>query len=163
MTRLARVATGFLMIGLSSGLMAQSANQNVTVNVNPVNKIAVSGDPSPLVISSATPGLDLLTAVTDNTTNYSITQNVGGTLKITAEVDAALTAGYALELELASSKGTSSGIVDISNATAGSAVDVVSAIAMGADANQSITYTFSAIATAGTLSASRLVTLTLTN
>jgi len=67
-------------------------------------------------------------------------------------------------LNLASTKGTSAGNVDISNATSGSAVDIVTAINRGADAAQGITYTFSANASAGTLgSTTKTVTLTLTN
>jgi hypothetical protein len=141
-----------------------SVSQNVTLAVNPIYKISVSGDPAPLIITDGTAGNDVLTPVSDNSTDYSITQNVANTLKITAEIDAALAAGYTLEVNLASSKGTSQGDVDISSATAGSAVDVVTAIALGADQNQTIEYTFSALASAGQLpSTVKVVTLTLTN
>lgn len=102
--------------------------------------------------------------MSDNSTTYSITQNFGSTVKVTANLDAALPAGYTLKLALASTKGTSAGNVDISNATPGSAVNVVTAIQKGADAAQTISYSFSALASAGTLTAtSTTVTLTLTN
>jgi hypothetical protein len=102
--------------------------------------------------------------VTDASTKYSITQNFGATVKVTANLDAALAAGYTLQVALASTKGTSAGTVDISATTPASAANVVTNIAMGADANQTITYTFGADASAGTLaSTNKTVTLTLTN
>jgi hypothetical protein len=154
-----------LSAAFSSASFAQAtATQNVTLAVNTVYKIATSGNPGPLTITTGTAGVDALDAVTDNSTTYSITQNFGNTVKITAHMDAALPAGYQLSLGLASTKGTSAGTVDISNATSGSAVDVVTGIQRGADAGQTITYTFSASATAGPLaSTSKIVTLTLTN
>jgi len=67
-------------------------------------------------------------------------------------------------MNLASTKGTSAGSIDVSSATSGSAVDVVTAISRGADAGQSIGYTFAALASAGTLSSTnKTVTLTITN
>jgi hypothetical protein len=141
-----------------------TATQNVTLSVGTVYKIATSGNPGPLTITTGTAGVDALTSVSDNSTTYSITQNFGNTVKITANLDAALASGYTLQMNLASTKGTSAGTVDITNATSGSAVNVVTAIQLGADAGQAISYTFSANASAGTLSStSKTVTLTLTN
>ena len=141
-----------------------TATQNLTLAVNTVYKIATSGNPGALTISTGTAGTDALTSVSDASTTYSITQNFANTVKITANLDAALPAGYMLQLNLASTKGTSAGTVDISNATSGSALNVVTAINKGADAGQSIGYTFSANASAGTLSSTaKVVTLTLTN
>jgi hypothetical protein len=159
------VCAVLLLAGLAAEGHAQaSVNQNVTLAVNPIYLMAVSGDPAPLTITTGVAGSDVLTPVSDNSTDYSMTQNVAGTVKITAEMDAALAAGYTLEVNLASTQGTSQGDIDISNATSGSAVDVVTGIAMGADANQTIQYTFGALASAGQLAATtRVVTLTLTN
>jgi hypothetical protein len=141
-----------------------TATQNVTLSVSAVYKIATSGNPAPLTITTGTAGSDNLTSVTDNSTTYSITQNVGNTVKITAELDSPLPSGYTLELSLGSSKGTSLGYIDISNATSGSAVNLVTGIARGADANQAVSYRFSATASAGTLApTTKTVTLTLTN
>ena len=141
-----------------------TATQNLTLEVQSIYRIAVSGNPGALVINDGTAGSSTLTPASDNTTNYSITQNVANTVKITAELDVAMPAGYTLEIGMASTQGTSAGTVDISSATAGSAQDVVTAISRGADANQAITYTFSADASAGPLaSTNRTVTLTLTN
>jgi len=141
-----------------------SATQNVSLAVNAVYKIAVSGNPGALTITTGSAGVDALTSVTDNSTTYSITQNVGNTLKITANLDAVLPAGFTLKMNLSSVKGTSAGDVNVSNATSGSAVDLVTGIARGADAGKTITYTFEADATAGTLSSTtKVITLTLTN
>lgn len=141
-----------------------TATQSLNLSVDAVYKIATSGNPGALAISTGTAGVDALTSVSDASTTYSITQNYGNTVKITANLDAALSSGYTLQVNLASGKGTSAGAMDISNATSGSAVDVVTGIGMGADANKAITYTFSALASAGTLSSnSKTVTLTLTN
>jgi hypothetical protein len=157
------------LVALSSFVFEASfaqatANQNLTLAVNTIYKIATSGNPGALTISTGTAGTDALTSVSDASTTYSMTQNFGNTVKITANLDAVLTAGYQLQINLASSKGTSAGTVDISNATSASAATVVSAIAKGADAGKAITYTFSANASAGTLtSTAKVVTLTITN
>lgn len=143
---------------------SQSITQSVNVTVGAVYKISTSGNPVPLTITTGTAGLDALTSVFDNSTTYSITQNFGNTVKITAGLDAILPTGFTLTILLGSTKGTSAGTVDISNAIAGSAPSVVTGINIGADANQGITYTFSALASVGTLTpTTRTVTLTLTN
>lgn len=140
------------------------ATQSLNLSVNAVYKIATSGNPGALAITTGTAGVDALTSVSDASTTYSITQNYGNTVKISANLDAALSSGYTLQVNLASGIGTSAGTVDISNATSGSAVDVVTGLGMGADANRAITYIFSALASAGTLASnSKTVTLTLTN
>ncbi len=159
---LAAVAVCTVLIESASA--QDNATQNLTLAVNAVYKIATSGNPGALTITTGTAGTDALTAVSDNSTTYSITQNFASTVKITANLDAALPAGYGLSINLGSSKGTSAGTVDISNATSGSALNVVTAINKGADAGQAIGYSFSALASAGTLSStSKTVTLTLTN
>ena len=157
------------LVALSSFMFQSSysqatATQNLTLAVNSIYKLATSGNPGALTITTGTAGTDALTSVSDASTTYSMTQNFGNTVKITANLDAVLTAGYQLQINLASSKGTSAGTVDISNATSASAVSVVTGIAKGADAAKAITYTFSANASAGTMtSTAKVVTLTLTN
>ena len=154
----------FSLVLVESASAQATATQNLTLAVNTVYKIATSGNPGAMTITTGTAGTDALTSVSDNSTTYSITQNFANTVKITANLDSPLSAGYTLDINLASTKGTSAGAVDISNATSGSAVTVVSNIGLGADANQSIGYTFAALASAGTLSStSKTVTLTLTN
>jgi hypothetical protein len=163
-TMMVLMISALSMITVESVRAQATATQTLTLAVNAVYKIATSGNPGPLTITTGTAGSDNLTAVTDNSTTYSITQNYGNTVKITANLNSVLPAGYTLLLGLNSTKGTSAGSVNISNATSGSAVNVVTAIQKGADAGQSITYTFSALASAGTLaSTAKTVTLTLTN
>ena len=141
-----------------------TASQSVSLTVNMVYKISTSGNPAALTVTTGTAGTDALSSVSDNATTYSITQNFGNTVKISAHMDAALSSGYTFQVNLASTKGTSGGTMDISNATSGSAVDVVTGINKGADVGQTISYTFSALASAGTLSSTnKTITLTLTN
>ena len=153
-----------MLIAQTMSAQPATATQTVTFQVNAVYKISTSGDPNPLTISDGVAGTDNLNSVSDNSTTYSITQNFANTVKITANLDAALPAGYTLLVNLASSKGSSAGAVNISSATPGSALNVVTAINRGADAGRTIEYTFGATAAAGPLaSTTRDVTLTLTN
>ena len=139
-----------------------SATQTVTLQVSSIQKLTVSGNPAPLIINAGTAGTEGLTSVSDATTSYSETHNSTAPLKITAGIDVVLGTGYTLQIALASTKGTSSGTVDISNAT--TAVTVVTAIAKGSDNGKVITYTFSATAAAGVLlSTTKTVTLTITS
>lgn len=138
-----------------------NATQTLNLAVNSVYKISVSGASVSLTITDGTAGIDGLASVSDNSTTYSMTQNFSTPAKITAGMSPILAAGYSLKITLASLKGTSVPAVDISN---GSANDVVTGIARGADITQGITYRFSADASAGMLeSIARTVTLTLTN
>ena len=159
------VGAAVLSFAMVQSAMAQaSANQNLNLTVDAVYKIATSGNPGAMTITTGTAGNNVLTSVTDASTNYSITQNFASTVKVTANLDAALAAGYTLQINLASVKGTSAGTVDISATTPASALNAVTAIALGADANKTITYTFGANADAGVLtSTAKTVTLTLTN
>jgi hypothetical protein len=148
-----------LSLMLVQSAFAQTAQQTVTLAVNPIHKISVSG-PVSLTIETGTAGEDALASVTDASTTYNEMQNVGNAGKITAQLGGALASGYTLELTMASTKGTSAGAVDISD---GNAKDVVTAINRGADANQTITYMFSALASAGTMtSTAKTVTFTVT-
>jgi len=134
--------------------------------VNSVQKIAITGSPITLTVANGVAGTDALTPVTDATSTYSVTHNGATALRITANLDAALAAGYQLQIALSPSagKGTSAGTVDISSTTPATAVSVVTAIPRGADAARTITYTFGALASVGTMtSTAKTVTLTLTN
>jgi hypothetical protein len=139
---------------------AQTATQAVSLNVSKVYRIAITGAPTlTMTINAGVAGTDALTPVTDATTTYAITQNNSAATKVTANLDAVMAKGK-LQINLASTKGTSAGTVDISNATSASAVNVVTAIALGAEAGKSITYTFSANASDGLIAVSKTVTLT---
>src|SRR5204863_247073 len=58
----------------------QTATQVVTFSVNVVNQVAVSGNPSPLVINSATAG-SAPTSVTAGGSSYAITTNEANKLR----------------------------------------------------------------------------------
>jgi hypothetical protein len=140
--------------------LSQTAAQNVTLEVQAVNKISISG-PVSLLINDAVPGSDPL-PVSNSSTSYNITHNGSSAGKITASINSALPAGIALKLTMAATLGASAGQVDISNATA--AADVVTGVGLGKVSNQAITYDFSATLAAGVFSSTvKTVTFTVTN
>ena len=140
--------------------MGSSVVQTLNIEVKPITKIAVSGNPGALYITDASAGSDVL-SVSDNNSNYSMMTNLDN-MKIVASIDNPMPEGTRLMMKLESSKGSSSGLVDVSNAM--SPVEVVTALGKGSDLNQSITYTFAANASIGQINVdSRVVTLTLTN
>ena len=136
-----------------------SATQTVTFQVQEINEITVSGNPGPLVVNAATAG-GAPVAATDSSTTYSVTTNGTGK-KITAGINEAMPEHTALTVALASIKGTSAGPIDISNATTGAEVSVVTGLSKCTDSAQAITYTFSAAAEAGTVSGTKTVTFTI--
>ncbi len=160
-----RIFRGVLFIvlvttGMQFALAQGTASQSVTLQVQAVTKIAVSGNPGALVISDAVAGSDL-TSVSDNTTSYNITTNTDN-MKIVASISATMPAGTRLLLQLGSNRGLSVGSIDISNAV--SPVDLVTGISKGSDPNQTISYVFAANADVPAIpSESRVITLTLTN
>jgi hypothetical protein len=144
---------GVLSLSLVQFASAQTANQNLNISVAKVTLMSISGDPGALAITTGTVGVDDLTPATNSATTYSLTQNAG-TAKITAELDAALAKGV-LKVKL----GTGAD-VDISATTTGSGVDVLTGIAPGAQTS-TIAYTFSAKASDGLISATKVVKFTL--
>ncbi|HLE32227.1 MAG TPA: hypothetical protein VJB38_06455, partial [Bacteroidota bacterium] len=77
--------TAFSIACVQSAFAQVTANQSVTLQVQAVTKIAVSGNPGALVISDAVAGSDL-TSVSDNTTSYNITTNTDN-MKIVASIN----------------------------------------------------------------------------
>ncbi|MCK4411379.1 hypothetical protein KAV67_03750 [Candidatus Bipolaricaulota bacterium] len=143
------------------GVAATTCDQTVSCEVAAIQVISVSGNPAALVINSATAGFEPDSA-TDATTTYSITVNRAS--KITAKIDTVMSTDITLTINLASTGGTSAGDVDISNATT-IPLDVVTSILAGSkDSNETITYTLSALASAGVVShRNKTVTLTITD
>lgn len=135
-----------------------TANQTVNLTVNSIYKLAVSGNPGALTISDMVVGASSA-STSDATSTYSMTTNVTNS-RISAQLDAALPAGLTLTIALVGGNGTSAGTVDVSD---GTAKNVVTSIARGAANAQTITYGFTADASAGAFTGSRVVTLTLTN
>jgi hypothetical protein len=153
------LGVALMSLALVQNASAQ-ANQALSLSVSKVYRIAITGAATiNMAISAGTAGTDALTPVSDATSTYAITQNNSAATKVTANLDAALAKGK-LEILVASTMGSTAGTVNISNATSGSALNVVTAIAMGAESAKSITYTFSANASDGLFSATPTVTLT---
>jgi hypothetical protein len=137
-----------------------SVVQTLAVEVKPITKIAVSGNPGALYITDATAGSDVL-SVSDNQSKYSMMTNLDN-MKIVASINSPMPVGTRLMVKLESSKGLSNGFVDVSNAM--SPVEVVSGLGKGSDLDQTITYTFAANPSVGQINAdARVVTLTLTD
>lgn len=137
-----------------------SVTQSVTIEVKPITKIDISGNPNSLLITDAVPGSDLA-PVTDENTKYSITTNLDN-MKIVASISDNMPEGTTLKLKLSSTKATSVGYVDLSNAL--TSVDVVTGITRASDSNQLISYTFAADVSVGEVpTQTRTITLTLTD
>jgi hypothetical protein len=137
-----------------------SVSQTVVVEVRPVTKIIVSGNPGPLFVTDMGSGSDALT-VSDNSTKYSMLTNLEN-MKIVASINGPMPQGTKLMMKLETGSGLSNGFVDVSNAS--TPVDVVTGINKGSDRNQSITYAFAADPSVTQVNSdSRVVTLTLTN
>ncbi|MCI0706271.1 MAG: hypothetical protein L0Y80_02135 [Ignavibacteriae bacterium] len=148
-----------LTVVVSVSAFAQtSATQVLTLEVKAINKIAVTGNPQPLVINDIPAGVESAT-VSDYSTTYDVTTNMEN-MKIVASINSPLPSGMQLMVDLGSDQGSTAGLVDVSNAT--TPVNVVTGIQRGSDASQAIGYVFTAYATAGTMpSDSRVVTLTI--
>ena len=160
-----RLLRGILVILAAlvpASLLAQgsTATQSLTLEVKPVTKLSVSGNPGSLIISDALAG-DTEMSVQDHSTSYNLTTNLDN-MKISASIDNPMPFGTKLMLSLGSASGSSAGLVDISIATL--PVNVVTGISRGTESGQSIAYVFTADAQVGEVpSQSRTITLTLTN
>ena len=155
---LALVLMLFIFTNVAAAQSA-TATQTVTVAVNAITLVSVTGTVT-LTVLAGTAGENILTAVTNGTTSYSITHNKGTVKKITAGINSNLPSGIALKATLTSTKGTSAGQQLLSTV----AVDVVTAVAKGADKDQPIAYELTANADAGELaSVVKTVTFTLTD
>jgi hypothetical protein len=160
-----RITTSILLFVIASGnVLAQSdgssATQSVTIEVKPITKISVTGNPNPLTITDAVAGSDL-SSVSDANTKYSLTTNLDN-MKIVASINDKMPTGTKLMITMSSSKASSAGTIDLSGAI--SPVDVVTGISKCSEVGQSINYTFAANADVSEVTTqSRVVTLTLTN
>ena len=87
---------------------SDTAAQTVTITVEEIAQLGVSGDPGTLTLANAgTTAGSLPDAVTDATSSLSWTSNVAATTrKITAALDANYTAGVVLKATLAEPGGT---------------------------------------------------------
>lgn len=132
-----------LSFGLATTATAQSTTQDVTIVVEEINEISVSGNVT-LTINTATAGSNPDNA-TDNTTTYNITTN-GSNKKITGQLSAAYASGISLAVNLtAPTGGTSAGQTTLTDV---SASDLVTGISNLAETGLTIAYTASATAAA---------------
>ncbi|MFH1452367.1 MAG: hypothetical protein ABIH00_00065 [Armatimonadota bacterium] len=131
----------------------------LTIQVQSISELSVSGAPSNLAVSSAVAGSQPV-QVADNSTTYSVSTN--GTNKIiTGQLNADMPTGVTLYVNLAAPTGASSaGDVPLTNL----AQNLVTGITGLAASSKIITYKFSANVTAGTMGlSSRTLTFTLTD
>ena len=149
------------MVFIAGPVMAgDKAIQTVSFVVGAINDISVSGDPGTMFVSAAIAGSEP-EEVSDASTTYSITSTAStDNKKITASINTPMPNGVTLKINLDAPTGaTSSGDVDISNAT--NSVDVVTAIDSIAESGKTITYKLGATVAAGVVSDSKTVTLTI--
>ncbi len=148
---------------LPTGLLAQdfaTATQTLILEVRSVASISVTGDPSPLRITTGEAGSATL-SVSDASTSYNITSNRPN-MKLSVSVDEPVPPGTRLFVEMEGATGVSAGRVEISDATA--PVDAVTGIDKGTVTGQTISYVLEADAARGPLAAeSRTIILTLTD
>lgn len=152
------VALVLLMLAGTAAMAANTDQQTVTYEVQAINEISVSGDPAALIVSAATAGSQP-DAATDATTTYSITTNQSNR-KITGAINTAMPANTTLSITLAApTGGSSAGPVNLTALAA----DLVTGISTLAESAKQISYSFTALTTAGVIaSANKTVTLTVT-
>jgi hypothetical protein len=124
---------------LTPDALAQTATQLVRFQVNAINQVAVSGNPAPMVINSASAG-NVPVSVIGGGTSYAVTTNESNQ-KITVSIDQSLPSGVTLEVALAAPDGAvSAGAVLLST----SGADVVTGITSANASALPITYRLSA-------------------
>lgn len=145
------------VVAAASTAQAQTATQDVTIQVNAISRIAVTGGAQSLTITTATAGSEPTAATA--TVSWAITTNQTNQ-KVTASLDAALPANVTLSASMAQPTGaTSAG----SQALGTVAVDLVTGISTLAQGGLGLTYTLAATAAAGVVaSTTRTVTYTIT-
>jgi hypothetical protein len=147
-----------LVVAAAASASAQgTATQTVTMQVDAINLISVSGTPS-LTISAAVAG-GAPTSVTSTGNTWAVTTNQSGS-KITASIPLAMPSGITLSASMGQpTGGTSAGY----QALGTSAVDLVTGITKLNETGLSLSYKLDATSAAGTLSSTtRVVTFTIT-
>ena len=116
------IMSAFLVIAAAASASAQTATQDLTINIQAINKIAVSGGAQTLTINTATAGNAPDDATV--TTSWAVTTNQS-TMKVTASIGTDMPSGTTLILNMgAPTAATSAGNVVL----AGAAKDVVTSI-----------------------------------
>lgn len=152
-----RILAGLAMIGVASTASAQTT-QDVTIAVNAVSQIAISGGAQSLTINTATAGSGLTNATA--TVSWAVTTNQTNQ-KISASIDANLPIGLTLSAQAQAPAG--GGMSTGPNALSTAASDLVTGISTLAESGIPLTYTLSAALTLGTVAPmTRTVTYTIT-
>ncbi len=138
MSVFSRPALLALLLAAAPSAWAQTATQDVTIIVEEIIEIAVSGNVT-LTIDAATAGQDPDDA-TDNSTTYDLTTNGAGK-KITGVLGADYASGISLSIALAAPAG--GGTSEGTQALGTTGVDLVTGVANLAETGLGITYTAS--------------------
>jgi hypothetical protein len=151
------ILAAIVMVAAASTIEAQTATQNVTIQVNAISRISVTGGAQSLTITTATAGSEPTDATAS--VNWAITTNQTNQ-KVTGSLDVAMPANVTLAANLAAPAGATSAGSAVLGTTA---VDLVTGISTLAQGGLGLTYTLSATAAAGVVaSTSRTVTYTIT-
>jgi hypothetical protein len=152
-----RILVGLALVSVASTASAQ-VTQNVTIAVNAISQIAVTGGAQTLTISTATAGNQPTPATAS--TFWAVTTNQLNQ-KVTASLDSDFPLGVTVTVNLeAPSVGTSAGARTLTSTP----VDVVTGVAGVAESALDLIYTLSATVNAGVVaSTTRTVTYTITN
>ena len=151
------IMSGLLVIAAAASAAAQTATQTVTLQVDAINQVAVTGSPS-LTITAAVAG-NAPTTVTSSGNTWAVTTNQTGA-KITASIGSAMPTGVTLSANLsAPTGGTSAGLKSLST----SSVDVVTGITKLNESGLALGYQLDATSAAGVIAnTTRVVTYTIT-
>ena len=149
---------GLLVVAAAASASAQTATQTVTMQVDAINLISVSGTPS-LTISAAVAG-GAPTSVTSTGNTWAVTTNQSNA-KITASIPTAMPTGVTLSANMGAPAGSGSSAGYLSLGT--TAVDLVTGITKLNETGLSLSYKLDATSAAGVLSSTtRVVTFTIT-
>jgi hypothetical protein len=151
------ILSAVLVVAAAASGSAQSATQDLTINIQAINKVAISGGAHTITINTATAGQapdDVVWA-----TSWAITTNQTGS-KVVASIGSNMPSGVTLKVNMAEpTNATSAGDVVLTDTPQ----ELVTAITKLNEAGLALTYTASATAGAGVQSVSRTVTYTITS
>jgi hypothetical protein len=150
------VLSAVLVVAAAASASAQTATQDITIDIVAINKVAITGGAHTMTINTATAGQAPDDVVWGTT--WAVTTNQTGA-KITAELDSDLPSGVSLKVNLAQPTGAASN-GDVSLAQ--TAQEVVTGITTLNESGLALTYTASATALAGVQSVVRTVKYTVT-
>lgn len=147
---------GAVLVVAAAASASAQATQDVTINIQAINKIAIAGGAHTMTINTATAG-QAPDDVTWSTT-WAITTNQSNS-KVSASIGSDMPSGVTLKVNMANpTDATSNGDVSLSSTSQ----ELVTGITKLNESGLSLTYTASATALAGVQSVARTVTYTVT-